>query len=94
MRLQRHVYMCLWVNELLQSVKLSTDSCSRMVATAGGWDEVCDNQRWAIDHLLGGKLELFIELDKTENLTLPFRKYCISLRRQVKRKERRKFCVY
>lgn len=62
-------------------MKLKTDIRSRMVATAGGWDEVCDNQRWAIDHLLGGKLELFIGLDQSEKLTLPFRKYCISLRR-------------
>jgi hypothetical protein len=44
-------------------MKLSADTCFRMIATAGGWDEVCDNQRWAIDHLLGGKFELFVGLD-------------------------------
>jgi hypothetical protein len=71
-------------------VKLSTNTRPRMVATAGGWDEVCDNQRWAIDHLLGGKLEHLIGLDQPEKLTLSFRKYCISLRRQVKQKKENK----
>ncbi|RDW92668.1 hypothetical protein BP5796_02062 [Coleophoma crateriformis] len=27
-----------------------------MTATAGGWDEICDNQRYAIDKLLNGRL--------------------------------------
>jgi hypothetical protein len=59
MRLQRHVYMRLWVSEPFQSGNLRTNTCSRMTASAGGWDEICDNQRWAIDHLLGGKPKLF-----------------------------------
>jgi hypothetical protein len=87
MRLQRHVYMCLWVSELLQSGNLRSDTCSRMTATAAGWDEICDNQRWAINYLLGGKSKLFHEPDQTSKLIQLFKKYCISLRRQAKRKE-------
>ncbi|OKL55832.1 hypothetical protein UA08_08920 [Talaromyces atroroseus] len=39
-----------------KSVQMDTNTRARMTATAGGWDEVCDNQRWAIDKLLNGRL--------------------------------------
>lgn len=65
-----HTPVSMGAHYFSEQYTISTNIIARMGAvTAGGWDEVCDNQRYAIDKMLGGECRIFVsELQVKLNL--------------------------